>query len=137
MSIDIPPRVLVTYIIGQIDMEGPVKIGRSKHAAARLLSIQTGYPYDLRIEHWWGGDIEKPMHEALTDYRLRGEWYRRECVHEALALFPDKLQAWRAPIAAPTVSMPAWLPPERAVQRFATGFKPDRSRVITVNGKRV
>lgn len=70
------------YFIG--DGIGPVKIGRSTNPHKRLAHMQTGNPNVLRIEalvqpmHTDSYIYELAMHNALSDRRVRGEWFERE-----------------------------------------------------------
>ena len=68
------------YIVGE--PEGPVKIGYTKDLRSRIGAIKTGYPHPMDfIEHMEmppkedGLSIERAMHSALKDHRLRGEWF--------------------------------------------------------------
>ena len=58
---------------------GLLKIGISKYPAARLATLSTGLPYDLRIvRSWWHPDafrVERVVHSALAEHRVRREWF--------------------------------------------------------------
>lgn len=56
---------------------GTVKIGSSLEPNARLKEIQTGHPFDLKLEAVLPGgfDEENDMHRRFADERLKGEWF--------------------------------------------------------------
>lgn len=79
------------YII-QSQVTGAVKVGRSDDAEQRLLQLQTGSPYTLRIillaenKGWF----EKITHSCLRKYQTRnkgGEWFQEE----SLGSIPDHI----------------------------------------------
>jgi len=67
------------YIIS-IDMEGPVKIGRTTDVWKRLCELQVGSPANLYLR---GCTIEtdvineKRMHKIFHAYLIRGEWFKQ------------------------------------------------------------
>lgn len=66
--------------------EGFHKIGVSKNPQKRLKNIQTCIPYELNIENVIVCDkkayeIEKIIHNSLTNFNIRGEWF--ELPHSA------------------------------------------------------
>lgn len=65
------------YVIG--DTEGRfIKIGIAKEPASRLASLQTGCPHKLillAVFNIPNLKAEKKLHEALSPYRLQGEWF--------------------------------------------------------------
>lgn len=63
-----------------------VKIGRAKNVHARLSHIQAGNPEELSILGAIVGldFVETVLHIAFEDYRIRGEWFRREGAVEDL-----------------------------------------------------
>ena len=69
------------YLIGREKFwnQNPFKIGFSANPASRLLSIQTGNPYRLRIVKTWEGGVEeeKNIHAILQDFKSTGgsEWF--------------------------------------------------------------
>jgi hypothetical protein len=66
------------YFIGAD--EGPVKIGSSSTLALRLISIQCGNPYPLKILAVRPGTTqitEFNYHRRFAKHRLRGEWFER------------------------------------------------------------
>jgi len=64
-----------TYIIS---CEGTdlLKFGKSSSPEWRLVAMQTGCPFKLKIEWAWPEDIESEMHEWFKDHRVNGEWFR-------------------------------------------------------------
>lgn len=70
----------LVYII-QCQETKVIKIGISNDPLFRLAAIQTGYPYKLIIARTIKPTklsaikIEKMLHEALSDFRLNGEWF--------------------------------------------------------------
>jgi len=69
-----------------------VKIGRTTNIYTRLKSIQTGYPYNLKIlgyiETKRPKKTEKKMHQYYRRYNLRGEWFK---LSDRIELFLDEL----------------------------------------------
>jgi hypothetical protein len=67
------------YII-QTKQNGSFKIGRSNDPFFRLKQLQTGNPYALRLllilEN--KGYIEKDLHNRLSKYKQKGEWFSEE-----------------------------------------------------------
>lgn len=64
------------YII-QSAVTGAIKVGRSGNPDKRLKSLQTGSPYPLRIilvldRRGWQ---EKALHERLSRFHTKGEWF--------------------------------------------------------------
>ena len=65
-----------TYLIAG---GGHVKIGRTGLAVVvRMVPMQTGNPYDLRIVICFSGDRERELHELFAEHNERGEWFRVE-----------------------------------------------------------
>lgn len=62
----------------QAGEDGPIKIGIATNIEARLSSLQVGSPTPLHlIAHTPGTkDEEEDLHQRLTPYRIRGEWFR-------------------------------------------------------------
>ena len=72
------------YIIGWRE-RGPTKIGIAKDPAARLVGLQGGCPYRLRLYRAFvlpGEDearqVEDAALEALLRYAMQGEWVRSD-----------------------------------------------------------
>lgn len=61
----------------QMGFMGPIKIGLTKDIDKRLVSLQTGSPYPLRLLSWTPGneETEKYVHDLYRDHRLEGEWF--------------------------------------------------------------
>lgn len=55
-----------------------VKIGTSTDPVKRLNELQTGNPYKLKLLGVLPGSFmtEKALHEAFSDYKLEGEWFK-------------------------------------------------------------
>lgn len=70
------PRQGGVYVI-QIGDDGPLKVGVSQDVAARIASLQTASPYELRFLGLIGRDAtdESKHHEALRSEHVRGEWF--------------------------------------------------------------
>lgn len=68
------------YII-QSDVTGQIKIGRSIDPDRRLKQLQTANANKLKlIAKFEGlGWREKLLHENLSDWRKKGEWFDYEC----------------------------------------------------------
>ena len=64
------------YFVACRDM---IKIGRSRSVEQRLLELQVGNPYPLRLLGTvvGGRAEENRLHELLSDFWHRGEWFRR------------------------------------------------------------
>ena len=60
-----------------IRMSDTVKIGFSKSAALRCNSLQTANPYTLELLGYFNGHVhdEGHIHEDLSQFRIRGEWF--------------------------------------------------------------
>lgn len=71
------------YII-QSSVTGAVKIGRSSSPEKRLLELQTGSPYRLRLLaiYEYKGDAESRLHKLVEKFRLKinGEWFHPDCL---------------------------------------------------------
>lgn len=67
------------YVISEGPL-GPIKIGRSKSARARLSSLQTGNARTLRIFAAWrmpfdsAVEAERDLLKELSNWAMRGEW---------------------------------------------------------------
>ena len=68
------------YIVSE-GLNGPVKIGRSKNARARVDGLQTGNARRLRLVAVFlmsrdsAINAEKMLHEELVELHLVGEWF--------------------------------------------------------------
>ena len=70
-------RKTYIYVVGF----GPyVKIGFSENFGRRLIALQQGVPETLTVYSFQAGSdkIEHQLHKRFADYRLRGEWFRKE-----------------------------------------------------------
>lgn len=67
----------VYVIVSCDDSCGPVKIGWALDPAARIRTLQTGTPHQLRLINVVPGDrrAEAAIHAQLADDRVRGEWF--------------------------------------------------------------
>ena len=67
------------YVI-QGESGGPMKIGYTKDLQKRIATLQTGYPDNLKVVLTFPGSlkIEQKIHNDLTQYRMRGEWFKPE-----------------------------------------------------------
>lgn len=68
------------YFVGHL-VEGPIKVGHTRGAPeARLAAIQTYCPFDLVLHGTISGHAghEQEIHELLSDYAIRGEWFERD-----------------------------------------------------------
>lgn len=64
------------YVI-QGDQGGPIKVGVAKDVRGRMLVLQTGNPYRLRLLYVMPGahDLEWQFHQKLKAGRTYGEWF--------------------------------------------------------------
>ena len=64
------------YFIKEGD-NGPIKVGLASNVQSRLSALQTGNSHTLALVGSYPGTYaeEYAAHEALADYRVRGEWY--------------------------------------------------------------
>jgi hypothetical protein len=85
---------MFTYIVS---CEGSelLKFGKSNSPEWRLVTMQTGCPFKLKIEWVWPEDIENEMHLHFAERRVDGEWFRvplDEAIAVAARLSKEK---WR------------------------------------------
>jgi hypothetical protein len=67
------------YIIQSGGRRGPVKIGVTRNATRRRVSLQTGSARQLRtlwVIEGVGRHMEKWLHSYLSKARMHGEWFR-------------------------------------------------------------
>lgn len=64
------------YLIQSGD-NGPIKIGFTRNLKSRLLNIQTGHPYKLKVLLTLDANIETEhdLHVKFSRYRITNEWY--------------------------------------------------------------
>jgi hypothetical protein len=87
------------YLIGAFDYNNDilaVKIGVSNDIAQRIAAIQTGQFCDVKLLAAWETDsrmkcfhVEKTLHENYAQRRMRGEWFRRIIMRDAIPLVND------------------------------------------------
>lgn len=109
--------VSFVYVI-QGDEGGPIKVGVTTDALARIASLQTGNPQELRLLHIVPGgyDLEAEFHRRLVGCKLRGEWFAGPEVAGFLAWVKD--YARRAIVEYRTLgTLPKAAPPLRKLQR--------------------
>lgn len=59
----------------QIKEDGPIKIGRAKDPQKRLVSLQSGSPYPLRLLLMLEEEDEKKYHIQFNSNRTNREWF--------------------------------------------------------------
>lgn len=69
---------MIYFVQGKIGT--PIKIGYTQSEASlasRVRSLQTGYPWELRVLGRCDGSLqdEHRVHQLFADYRLMGEWF--------------------------------------------------------------
>jgi|SRR5579859_1366545 len=67
-------RYPVVYFVQSV-IGGPIKIGKSVDPMARLIQLQSGSPFQLRLLATTAKDIELELHERFAADRLHGEWF--------------------------------------------------------------
>lgn len=77
------------------DSEAPVKFGFAKNVRARVATLQTGNPQELKLLSATPSqrELERAIHDFLRPDHVRGEWFRGPLVAVALAKL-DALEAW-------------------------------------------
>jgi len=74
----IPKPPMAVYLIRMAGTDY-YKIGVSRNAKVRLACIQSSSPFAVvllrSVEHENALGVEQAIHEALIDYRVRGEWF--------------------------------------------------------------
>jgi hypothetical protein len=78
----------------QSDITGMIKIGRSKDPVKRLKQLQTGNANKLKlIASFKGlGWREKIIHEELSRWSKKGEWFDPKCVGSIPADIYEKIE---------------------------------------------
>lgn len=71
-------KIDYVYFIRREDDSGPVKIGTTNDPYKRLLTVQTGNPYKLKIIKIikGGKNLEKTLHNKFGKFRMEGEWFK-------------------------------------------------------------
>lgn len=110
---------MFVYVIQQ-GLNGPVKIGCAVDPGARLASMQSGNPDQLRIVGVCRGSrgVERMLLAAFSPHSIRGEWFSP--VPEIME-FANSLPTWEAVSAGadcPAVRTPA----ERAQRLREAGY---------------
>lgn len=69
---------------------GFVKVGWSKNVYSRLATMQTGSSEELELIDVLqvGRTMEQTIHEANSDLRVRGEWFKPEIIERLLGTKP-------------------------------------------------
>lgn len=68
---------MASVYFAQLGEAGPIKIGASGDVRARLVQLQTGAPFELRLLGVFPGgeESEGMFHRWFAYLRLRGEWF--------------------------------------------------------------
>lgn len=82
------------WVVGEsLGPGGPVKIGCASDPEARLLQLQTGSPYPLRLLGYvpGGEKLERELHKKYAHLHMQGEWFRAtlEFEHEIYEMIFD------------------------------------------------
>lgn len=75
--------------------DGPIKVGIAKNVKKRLETIRTHCPYEIRLLAAIPGGRarERELHAALSDYRMRGEWFAADARPVVLEMLADARDA--------------------------------------------
>ena len=67
---------VATYFIASVET-GTIKIGKTTDIAGRFSSLQSSSPVPLALAYFHQFDygLEKRVHDHLSDYRNKGEWF--------------------------------------------------------------
>jgi hypothetical protein len=73
------------YII-QAECGGPIKVGIAQSPEARVVELQTGNPYPLRVIAQFdeSANLEKVIHRQFADFRLSGEWFHESALNHII-----------------------------------------------------
>lgn len=82
---------MFTYLIQAGCGDGPIKIGKAVRPRKRLRALQCGNAYLLTLVAVVEGDIECLLHRLCETHRLRGEWFRPECMGDLRELVDNPL----------------------------------------------
>jgi Meiotically up-regulated gene 113 len=78
-------KPLFVYIV-QCSISNIIKIGISNNPQRRIVEIQTHYPYKLFmlrvVQAENARKIEADLHKSLRKFRLNGEWFNSEAIHQ-------------------------------------------------------
>lgn len=86
-KIDVRTHCDFAYVLQSDDDGAVVKIGQSWHPSNRLKQIAQSVPFSMRIIATLtdGQRREREMKQALSEFKLKGEWYRpNELLNEYL-----------------------------------------------------
>jgi hypothetical protein len=66
-------------LIYAIALDGYVKFGKAGNVKKRLISLQSGSPFKLKLIAWanWPDSEETEIHAFLADSHVLGEWFNR------------------------------------------------------------
>lgn len=80
------------YFLQQGD-GGPIKIGYTTDLLARIDTLQTGSPYELKLILCFRGftQTERELHAKFRKDRMRGEWFSPS---EELMAFIEEKKEW-------------------------------------------
>lgn len=72
-----PPRHGIIYFVEPVDLDGPIKIGFSQQAEARLGALSSASPIALRLigALHASNDDEQFLHRCFADAHSHGEWF--------------------------------------------------------------
>lgn len=75
----------------------PIKVGLAKDPVKRMATLQTGYPWDLRLLYVFPADrgLEQRLHVDLAEGRLRGEWFDGPVVDDLFPFFAELRASFR------------------------------------------
>jgi len=113
----------VVYLIEMVGHD-LVKIGKTTNVSARLSTLQTGSPYELRLfavfcgkAECGNGELEESLHHSFAHLRIRGEWFK----------FTDEIRALKGALDEPHVDEAARAEPElpSPITRSAFDEKPE------------
>ncbi len=87
------------YIIAD-SRSGPVKIGLAGSVSSRIKMLQIGNPRPLHLiysvaagSHGRAVLVEASIHKVCAEYRIHGEWFKREAVEIAIH-YLDRPRSW-------------------------------------------
>ena len=77
------------YYLYAISAGQAIKLGYSSNIKNRIKAMQTGQHEDLKCEWQYyvgtskaeAGALEKKLHRYCKRYHVRGEWYKKQCMH--------------------------------------------------------
>lgn len=92
------PAVVKKHYLYAISNGQEVKLGMSSDVNKRLKALQTSSPSELVVlwKYYIANTpadaikIEKKLHRACEDYRIRGEWFKMDCIDIVNSFNPNK-----------------------------------------------